>query len=278
MRQARRVFYASMAALADALTAQAQPETSLAILWPDAITINLGMVGGGRLAWPQGIGEDETPSWLVFGAMIRTVSMTGAEPGANPQITALNEEGFDTVSDQLVGSFARHFMVAIDAWQEQGFASVARSYLERLPARTGPAPQHRRQWRSAAAPQGQARDRAAGAAGRGSPSRPGSIRRQRSRGREAVAHHTARSVGHLRVRESGRARRMGGVRRLRVLGRRSGDAGRQGALGLPRRLSRRRLARLVDAGADRRGERGRPRDDGRAAGAAAGRRISARPT
>lgn len=137
LRQARRVFYASMAALADALTAQAQPETSLAILWPDAITINLGMVGGGRLAWPQGIGEDETPPWLVFGAMIRTVSMTGAEPGANPQITALNEEGFDTVSDQLVGSFARHFMVAIDAWQEQGFASVARSYLERLPGEPG---------------------------------------------------------------------------------------------------------------------------------------------
>ena len=34
------------------------------------------------------------------------------------------------------------------------------------------------------------------------------------------------------------------------------DARRQGALGVPRRLSRRRVARLVDAGADRRGERG----------------------
>jgi biotin-(acetyl-CoA carboxylase) ligase len=137
LRQARRVFYAGMAALADAITAQAQPETSLAILWPDAITVNLGMVGGGRLAWPQGIGEDETPPWLVFGAMIRTASMTGAEPGANPEITALAEEGFDTVSDQLVGSFARHFMVAIDAWQEQGFNAVARGYLERLPSEPG---------------------------------------------------------------------------------------------------------------------------------------------
>ena len=28
-------------------------------------------------------------------------------------------------------------MVAIDAWQEQGFASVARSYLERLPGEPG---------------------------------------------------------------------------------------------------------------------------------------------
>ena len=32
------------------------------------------------------------------------------------------------------------------------------------------------------------------------------------------AHHPARSLGHLRVRARGRARRMGGVRRLRVLG------------------------------------------------------------
>jgi biotin-(acetyl-CoA carboxylase) ligase len=137
LAQARRVLYAGMAALADALTAQAQPETSLAILWPDAITINLGMVGGVRLAWPHGVAEDETPPWLVFGAMIRTVSMTGAEPGANPQVTALSEEGFDMVSDQLLGSFARHFMVAIDAWQERGFDSVARSYLERLPGEPG---------------------------------------------------------------------------------------------------------------------------------------------
>ena len=34
-------------------------------------------------------------------------------------------------------SFARHFMVAIDAWQERGFDAVARSYLERLPGEPG---------------------------------------------------------------------------------------------------------------------------------------------
>ena len=95
------------------------------------------MVGGGRLAWPKGTGEDETPPWLVFGAMIRTVSMS-AEPGLNPLVTALEEEGFtDAMSDHVVESFARHFMVALDAWQEHGFNAVARSYLERLPAEQG---------------------------------------------------------------------------------------------------------------------------------------------
>ena len=138
LAQARRAFYAGMAALADALTAHAQPETAISIDWPDSIFINRGMVGGGRLAWPKGTREDQTPPWLVFGAMIRTVSMSGSEPGLNPLVTALEEEGFsDAMSDQVVESFARHFMVAIDAWQERGFAAVARSYLERLPREAG---------------------------------------------------------------------------------------------------------------------------------------------
>ena len=138
LRQARRAFYAGMVALADALATYAQPETEIAIDWPGSISINQGLVGGGRLSWPQGIKEDEVPPWLVFGAMIRTVSMTGTEPGLNPLVTALEEEGFtDVLSNQLVESFARHFMVAIDSWQESGFDAVAKSYLARLPIENG---------------------------------------------------------------------------------------------------------------------------------------------
>jgi biotin-(acetyl-CoA carboxylase) ligase len=137
LAQARRTLYAGMAALADALTAHAQPETAITIDWPDSISVNHGVVGGGRLAWPKGTREDQTPKWLVFGAMIRTVSMS-SEPGLNPLVTALEEEGFtDAISDQVVESFARHFMVAVDAWQERGFGAVAHSYLERMPAEKG---------------------------------------------------------------------------------------------------------------------------------------------
>lgn len=136
--QARLAFYAGMAALTDALIAHAEPETAVTIEWPDSIAVNHGLVGGGRLAWPKGIREDETPPWLVFGAMIRTVSMSDSEPGLNPLVTALAEEGFsDAMSDRVVESFARHFMVAIDAWQADGFGEVARSYLERLPVAKG---------------------------------------------------------------------------------------------------------------------------------------------
>src|ERR1700687_1850347 len=49
LAQARRVFYAGMVALGDALAAHAQPETEIRFEWPDSISVNHGVVGGGRL-------------------------------------------------------------------------------------------------------------------------------------------------------------------------------------------------------------------------------------
>jgi len=137
LRTARRAFYAGMAALADALTALAPPEKPMDIMWPDMLRIDVGLVGGGRLAWPAHTKEEEVPAWLVFGAAIRTVSLAD-EPGLNPLSTALEQEGFsDAAGSQLVESFARHFMMINDAWQEFGFNAVAKSYLPRLRAESG---------------------------------------------------------------------------------------------------------------------------------------------
>ena len=129
-------FYAGMAALTDALLAHA-PEKTVAIEWPGTIFVDLGLVGGGQLAWAAG-NEDAPPEWLVFGGMIRTVAMADGDPGLRPLVTALEEEGFDdSGSAKLVESFARHFMVHIDAWQEHGFAAVAKEYLPRLASEKG---------------------------------------------------------------------------------------------------------------------------------------------
>jgi biotin-(acetyl-CoA carboxylase) ligase len=136
--QARRTFYAGMVALVDALLVHAPAEKLLALDWPDAIFIDGGLVGGARLAWPDGGAEQAAPDWLVFGAMIRTVTMGGGEPGLRPFAAALEEEGFDDVgSGRLVESFARHFMTAVDAWNEKGFSAVAKNYLQWLPIEKG---------------------------------------------------------------------------------------------------------------------------------------------
>lgn len=136
--RARLAFYAGMTALNEALVAYAPPEIIIEIAWPDAITVNLGLVGGGRLAWPEGTTDTEVPDWLVFGGMIRTNLMDLPEAGLNPNVTSLTQEGFENIeAADVIASFARNFMVALDGWQEKGFAAVARPYLELMPREEG---------------------------------------------------------------------------------------------------------------------------------------------
>lgn len=138
LKTARRAFYAGCVALADALSVFAPPEKLIEFVWPDAVHVDRGLVGGGRLAWPAGAREDEPPDWLVFGAVIRTVAMGEEEAGLWPLGAALEEEGFDDAgSGRLVESFARHLSVWTDSWQEGGFAEIAKSYLARLAPEQG---------------------------------------------------------------------------------------------------------------------------------------------
>lgn len=133
LRSARRAFYAGMVALADALRAYAPPNKAVAIDWPDTVRIDGGLVGGGRMGWPSAASEDQPPPWLVFGAMIRTVTMTDQEPGVHPLASALDQEGFGEVGAvQVTENFARHLMMAIDKWQVDGFQKVAGEYLGRI--------------------------------------------------------------------------------------------------------------------------------------------------
>jgi hypothetical protein len=129
---ARRAFYAGMVALADTLAAHAPPEKPVEIDWPGTVRVDGGTVGGGRLAWAQGP-EDQIPEWLVFGAMVRTVSLSDTFAGLHPMSTALEDEGFDGLeSGRLAESFSRHLMSTFDTWNEKGFNGVASGYLPRV--------------------------------------------------------------------------------------------------------------------------------------------------
>jgi hypothetical protein len=139
LRTARRALYAGLAALGDALAVHAPPERPITFDWPATIRIDGGLVGGARLGWPLGVDEDAPPPWLVFGAMIRIVA--DQEPGLHPLTATLDSEGFaDLGAPRLLESFARHLMVHVDAWQQHGFATVARSFLSRLAVEKGVRP------------------------------------------------------------------------------------------------------------------------------------------
>lgn len=130
---ARRAIYAGMNALADTLAVHAAPHTPINFEWPDALFVNGALIGGARLAWPKKAVEKERPDWIVLGATLRAATNL-LEPGVKPNLTGLEEEGFEELGPgRVVETFARHFMVTVDAWQEDGFASVAENYLRRLP-------------------------------------------------------------------------------------------------------------------------------------------------
>lgn len=137
LRLARRALYLGMNALGDALTALGPPGCPVTFGWPGRIHVNGGLVGGGRLAWPAEGGEDHVPQWIVFGGLVRTVSL-GRDAGLQSLASALEDEGFlEPNSDRLIESFARHLMSNVDRWQSLGFDALARPYVERLDVEKG---------------------------------------------------------------------------------------------------------------------------------------------
>src|SRR6187397_1942963 len=134
LRSARRAFFAGMNALADAIAAHCPPEREVTFDWPDAIRFDAGLLGGGRLGWPDQCAEDGIPEWLVFGVILRAADMAHVPEVQAASVVALLGEGFEMVeTDAIIESFARHLMTAFDRWKERGFEAIAQDYLERLP-------------------------------------------------------------------------------------------------------------------------------------------------
>jgi hypothetical protein len=122
LRTARRVFYAGMIALGDALAALGVRD--VAYEWPDAVRTGGALAGGARLAWPQGADEEALPDWLVFGATIRAEAF-GPDEDAH--------EDDPSGAARLVDLFARRFLAALDHWHEAGFPALMEKYEKRLP-------------------------------------------------------------------------------------------------------------------------------------------------
>lgn len=132
LAQARRAFFAGMAALGDAIGAVCPPDKPLLFDWPDTILFDGARIGGGRLGWPEACREDEVPDWLVFGATLIRARIGMDEAGLAPQSTSLEEEAFEDGGEAIVEGFARHLMLALHSWSESGFETVAPRYLARL--------------------------------------------------------------------------------------------------------------------------------------------------
>ena len=102
LARARLAFYAGMTALTEAIVANAPPETLIEIAWPDAVTINFGLVGGGRLAWPEGVGESDVPHKIAPFPICCARCEVGQWPILAPMRRAVRQHsGFQVPSERL---------------------------------------------------------------------------------------------------------------------------------------------------------------------------------
>lgn len=143
---ARRAIFAIMNAAGDALAVHCPPERPLTFAYPDTVLLDGGIVGGARLAWPDGAQENDPPEWLVAGLQLRmSVAHVRGQPRTGHALdialdrgTSLEIEGFELMdAAELIGSFARHLLLQVDRWQSQSFKPVGEQFLARLPEENG---------------------------------------------------------------------------------------------------------------------------------------------
>jgi hypothetical protein len=111
----------------NALGALAPPEVAVHLDWAGGILVNGATCGRLRAAALAG-DPLVVPDWLVIGLDLAIVQ-TAADPGANPQVTALYDEGCAEVDPlTLLEAWVRHSLVWISRWEDEGNAPVHRDW------------------------------------------------------------------------------------------------------------------------------------------------------
>lgn len=125
---ALQLHFAALLALNQALAEVAPPLADLRFQWPDAVLYNESVVGGCHPSWA----DLETPQldWLVIEL---EVFIKHHPPTPALEYTSLYAEGrTEVTAEEILTAFARHFLVWINRWAEEGFAPVRKSWLQRL--------------------------------------------------------------------------------------------------------------------------------------------------
>lgn len=107
----------------NALGALAPPEVAVQFSWSGDIRVNGARCGQLRVSASTDQ-PDEVPDWLVVGLDLPLIQ-TSEAPGETPDLTALYDEGCaDVDPTQLLESWARHTLVWINRWGDEGNAPL----------------------------------------------------------------------------------------------------------------------------------------------------------
>ncbi len=112
----------------NALGALGPPEVAVHLGWDGVIRVN-GAVSGALRVAASGSDPAAVPDWLIVGLEV-TILQTAADPGNNPDITSLYDEGCAEVDPmQLLESWARHMLVWLNRWADEGSVSLHDEWL-----------------------------------------------------------------------------------------------------------------------------------------------------
>lgn len=132
LEDAMAMAFAASLGFGDALGVLAPPEVGLHIDWPAGLRVNGAKCGNIELAASTNDPAVE-PDWLVVGLDLAIFpSDSDPEPGEDPDRTSLVEEGCGEVSPpRLLESWARHTLVWINSWLEDGMAPLHADWRSR---------------------------------------------------------------------------------------------------------------------------------------------------
>ncbi|MCP3054156.1 biotin/lipoate--protein ligase family protein [Aurantimonas marianensis] len=123
-----------MVALGDALGAIGPPNLALTFRWPGTILANGGIVGTVAFHSSGNAEASDIPDHIVvaFELALDISARSRGEPGLDPNVTALFEEGCGELDrTSIIEAVARHFLSWIDGWMHDGFRDAHQSWLAR---------------------------------------------------------------------------------------------------------------------------------------------------
>jgi len=134
--QALELVHIAMLSLGTAIGEQVSGMTELRYRWPNAILISRGRVGGLFVDIAPTTDISEYPAWMILGM---AVNMYRYPPGLGLDAAALAGDGDCRPDrDELIESFSRHFLSAINQWADEGLTPFIKQWQLRADGQNAP--------------------------------------------------------------------------------------------------------------------------------------------
>lgn len=129
LARARLVLYVAALGLGDAIGAVVPAGIDLTYAWPNRIEANIGEVADIRLLLPESA-NPENVERMAVGVKVAV----GARDGEGlhhgfPETSLIDEGCAEVTNSMLLEAFARHFLVWVNRWQDDGFDHVRKMWL-----------------------------------------------------------------------------------------------------------------------------------------------------